>query len=116
MARLSAEQKKLVARCLNAAVNGPYIDDDDEFHAVMGVSRDEAAETLAAWPQAAAHGSSFVTVNNAMNNLLGYPHGQWRQLSRELEATERDVAHALMAWRGEERRAAGGQGYFDALQ
>ena len=115
VARLSPDQQRLVARCLTAIVRGPYIDDDDEFDAVMGVTRGEAAEALEAWPEAAAHGRSHYTVNNAMNNLLGYPHGQWRQLSRELEATEADVAHALMAWRGEDRREGGGKGYFDAL-
>ena len=62
------------------------------------LTRDELAETLAAWPEAAAHGSSVYTVSNALNNLLGYPHGQWRRLSRELEATEHEVGEALTAW------------------
>jgi hypothetical protein len=115
VARLSADQHALVAKCLAAVVEGPYIDDDDEFDTVMGVSRDEAAETLAAWPEPARHGMSFRAVNNALNNLLGYPHGRWPELARDLGATENDVAHALMVWRGEDRRAGGGNGYFDAV-
>ncbi len=98
VARLSADQRELVQRCISAALHGPYLDDDDEFEAIMGITRDELAETLAAWPKAAAHGSSVYAVSNALNNLLGYPHGQWRQLSRELEATEQEVAEALAAW------------------
>jgi hypothetical protein len=115
VARLSAEQQALVARCLTAIVEGPYVDDDDEFGTVMGVSRQQAGETLAAWPNAAGHGMSFVAVNNALNNLLGYPHGLWHKLAREIGASESEVAHALMAWRDEDHRAGGGKDYFDAF-
>lgn len=51
--RLSPEQQRLVAACLDAVVRGPYIDDDG-FHAVMGVSRDQAAAVAASWPEPAA--------------------------------------------------------------
>ena len=63
VARLSADQRHLVRRCLTAALHGPYLDDDDEFEAIMGLTRDELAETLAAWPTAAAHGSSVYAVS-----------------------------------------------------
>jgi hypothetical protein len=53
--------------------------------------------------------------NNALNNLLGYPHGQWRQLARDVRGDEEAVAQALMAWRDEAHRKGGGQCYFDAL-
>jgi hypothetical protein len=115
VARLSADQQALVAKCLAAVVGGPYIDNDDEFDTVMGVSREDAAETLAAWPAAAAHGMSFVAVNNALNNLLGYPHGLWHKLVHEIGASKSDVVYALMAWRGDDHRADGGQGYYDAF-
>jgi hypothetical protein len=64
---------------------------------------------------AARCGYSFVTVNNALNNLLGYPHRQWRELSRFIGADEGAVAQALMAWREDDRRESGGKAYFDAL-
>jgi len=101
VSRLAPEQERLVAACLDAIVQGPYVDDDDEFHAVMGVSRDEAAVVAAAWPKPAADVSSFLTVSNALNNLLGYPHRQWRALSRSIGAGEREVAEALVVWRAE---------------
>lgn len=113
--RLSPQQQRLVGACLEAAVRGPYLDDDEEFHTLTGVTREEAAAVVAAWPTPAPNGLSFLTVNNAMNNLLGYPHGQWRQLRRELDSDEDAVAQALMAWRDEDRREGGGKGYFDAL-
>jgi hypothetical protein len=70
---------------------------------------------LGAWPESAPNGLGVITVNNALNNLLGYPHRQWRQLSREIDATERAVAQALLTWRGDDHRAPGGRGYFDSL-
>jgi hypothetical protein len=115
VARLSSEQRRLVAACLDAVVRGPYIDDDDEFATVMGVSRREAADVAAAWPQPARTGDSFLAVGNALNNLLGYPHRRWPELSREIGAGEQEVAQALMRWRDQDHRQAGGQGYFDAL-
>jgi hypothetical protein len=101
VARLSPEQRRLVAACLDAVVRGPYIDHDGEFHTVMGVSRAEAADVAASWPEPAANGWTFAAVNNALLNLLGYPHGRWRRLSGEIGAGEREVAQALACWRGE---------------
>jgi hypothetical protein len=116
LGRLSDEQQRLVASCLQAIVRGPYLDDDDEFHAVMGVTRQQAAEVAETWPEPAANDLSFLTVNNALNNLLGYPHRQWRQLSRELGAGEREVAQALLSWRSDTYREEGGRGNFDSMQ
>jgi len=113
--RLTPESQRLVGACIRAAVHGPYLDDDDEFHALMGVTREEAAEVVESWPQAARNGLTFLTVNNALNNLLGYPHQQWRQLARDLQGDEQAVAQALMAWRDEEHRDGSRNGYFDAL-
>jgi hypothetical protein len=115
LSRLRPESQRLVGACLRAAVQGPYLDDDDEFHTLMGVTREEAAEVAESWPQAATNGLTFLTVNNALNNLLGYPHGQWRQLARDVHGDEEAVAQALMAWRDEEHRDGSGKGYFDAL-
>lgn len=115
VSRLTAEQQRLIGACLEAVIHGPYLDDDDEFHALMGVSRDEADEVSASWPVPAVSGLSFLTVNNALNNLLGYPHGQWRQLKRDIHGDEEDVAQALMTWRDEDHRDGSGKGYFDAL-
>jgi hypothetical protein len=81
----------------------------------MGVSRSEAADVAASWPEPAQNGYSFLAVNNALNNLLGYPHRERRQLSREIGAGEQEVAQALMCWRDEDHRQAAGKGYFDAL-
>lgn len=115
VSRLTAEQRRLVGACLEAVVRGPYLDDDDEFHTLMGMTRAEAADVAAVWPEPAPNGLSFLTVNNALNNLLGYPHRQWWQLKRDIQGDENAVAQALMTWRDEDRRDGSGKGYFDAL-
>ena len=84
-------------------------------HTIMGVTGEETAEVSAAWPNDAANGLTFLTVNTALNNLLGYSHRQWRQLRLDIDGEEESVAQALMAWRDEEKREGGGKSYFDAL-
>ncbi len=96
--RLSPEQRRLIGACLDAIVHGPYISDDDEFDAVMGFSREETAAVAAAWPEPTARGGSYWTVRAALNNLLGYPHEQWRGLSRAIGAGEREVRQAQTVW------------------
>jgi hypothetical protein len=94
LARLTRTQRDLVGRCLHAAIRGPYLGDEEEFVALMGVTRAEAAVTLDGWPD---HATRDV-VTNALNNLLGYPHGEWRRLAGELGASREDVAAALREW------------------
>jgi hypothetical protein len=60
-------------------------------------------------------GTIWVIVDDAVNNLLGYPHRQWRGLSRSIGASEREVAQALLVWRDEDCRERGGEGYWRAL-
>lgn len=98
--RLTPRQRDLIGLSLRAIIDGPYIE-DWEFHAVMGVPREEAREVLASWPESASHGRTFVTVNNALNNLLGYPHNQWRELSAFIGADQAEVDAALATWRGD---------------
>jgi hypothetical protein len=56
-------------------------------------------------------------VNNALNTLLGYPHGRWSELRGVLGADPQDVRDALEAWRSEEPPPAhSGSSYVDYLR
>ncbi len=88
IARLSASQLDLVGLCLRAIVDGPYLSNDDEFHTVMGATRAEAAKISGSWSQVANESRVYMVVNNALNNLLGYPHGRWTELETFLGADE----------------------------
>ena len=116
---LSEADRELVARSLKAAVAGSYFP-DWEVSIITGFSRKQLAQVSDAWPEAVAVGTlsadpdeiQEVAVNNVLNNLIGYPHGQWDRLKQDLGGADEDrLIELLSAWRGEAVA-----GYFDALE
>ena len=80
---LDDDDLEVIAGCLAATVNGPFFP-EWEFHTLFGLVRSEVAEVAAAWPSlprltpdwcASPEAFQRKAVNNAVNNLLGYPHG-----------------------------------------
>jgi hypothetical protein len=109
--RLSDAQRILVGACLRAIVDGPYVADDGEFQTIMGVTRPQTAAVASTWPDFV-----FVAVSNTLNNLLGYPHKRWPQLSEEIGADSRRVEAALATWRGQDLNNDPGLRYFEPLE
>ena len=80
---------------------------------------------LSEWPNPPAQTPSgydspghfqVVAVNNAMNNLLGYPHGVPSDaFVREVGVSEQQVAAVLTRWRSDEKFDVNGKGHFDRL-
>ena len=67
---------------MTAAVDGQFFP-DWEFPILMGMDRDTMRRVLLAWPRQTTDDATYVAAAlNAVNNLLGYPHG------RELELAE----------------------------
>ena len=114
--RISDDQIALIGRCLRAIVEGPYIDDDYEFQTVIGVTRDEAATVAASWPDPTGAPYTFVVVSNTLNNLLGYPHKRWPELSEYLGADSRPLVAALAQGRGQDLSDDPGMRYFESLE
>ncbi len=80
--RLSATDIELISCALNAAVDGPFFD-DEEFHTLMGVDRTEMRQVMADWPQQTVNNEAFHSaVCNSLLNLWGYPH----HMDAELDA------------------------------
>ena len=102
--------------CLRAIVDGPYISDDDEFQTVMGVTRKQTAAVAASWPDPTGAPFTFVAVSNTLNNLLGYPHKRWRELSKFIGADSTPVVAALGQWRGQKLPTNPGLRYFESLE
>ena len=74
--RLSDADKALVGQALRAAVDGPFFP-EWEFHTLFGLTRSEIRAIADAWPNVDLTSSDVaLAANNALNNLLGYPHGQ----------------------------------------
>jgi hypothetical protein len=106
-------QQRLVGECLDAIVRGTYLP-DWEFSTVMGNSREEVSAVASAWPVVGI--DTFWAVNNTLNNLLGYPHGQWNELTNVLGVKQQAVAEVLKVWRSENPPTdRSGSAYFDFL-
>jgi hypothetical protein len=111
------DDRDLVRSALLGAVEGPYFP-DWEFSTLMAVTREEMAHVLASWPDARTttpweadpENVQYVAVNNALNNLVGYPHKKWEQLRAELRAEPADLVRLLEKWRGGPVAS-----YFDAM-
>lgn len=94
---LSDRELEVIASCLNAAVEGPFFE-DEEFHALFGVDRGVAREVARKWPNVDPLNSDVdLVVNNALANLIGYPHGRpkWYE---QLGVSEAEVNAALIHW------------------
>ena len=108
--QISDSDKALIGQVLRAAAVGPFFP-DWEFHTLFGLTREEVRSVADAWPNVDL-GSTDVAraVNNALNNLLGYPHGkdavwpQWMSVDR----LQLDKLLSRL-------RNAAGESYFDRL-
>jgi hypothetical protein len=110
LADLNPRERDVVRDCLRAAVEGPFFP-DWEFSTLFGMTRSEVKEVLESWPDL-DEGNESVTraINNAFNNLLGYPHGLRDSWSQFIPITAEDLAKIYMKWKGRNVR-----NYFDGL-
>lgn len=96
---LGDADKAVVGQALRAAADGPFFP-EWEFHTLFGLARSEVRTVADAWPNVDSMDADVaLAVNNALTNLMGYPHGQdfaWSQWISveppELEALRRRLA------------------------
>ena len=93
---------ELVKRGVAAAANGPFFP-DWEFATLFGLSRQEvaAAATQIGPSSVASCELARRAAASAVNNLLGYPHGQETLLAQMLSAPPSALEAAFRTWRGE---------------
>ncbi len=73
---LSKTDAVTIGQCLRAAADGPFFP-DWEFQTLFGLSRDDVRCVAEAWPRVDLSSEVVkLAVNNSLNNLLGYPHGE----------------------------------------
>ena len=95
---LRGHEREIVFECLGAAVDGPFFPDDD-FHTIFGLEREDVAEIVKSWPDVDDSDEDVSTaINNAMNNLLGYPHGREDAWDDFISVSPEEV---FCKWRGE---------------
>ena len=97
LAHCSEADRKLIRECLVASVEGPFFP-DWEFSLLFWLERAEVAAVLQAWPDVGERDPCVrLAVNNALNNLLGYPHGL--ELGPYVSASEGELRCVLERWR-----------------
>jgi len=98
---LNDDEKRAVFECLHAAVDGPFFP-EWEFHTLFGLHRHEVARVVAALPDIDdSEESVSLAINNAMNNLLGYPHGKEAAWQHFISVPEDEVRRIFDKWRHE---------------
>ena len=82
---LSTQQLAIVAKCLRAAADGPFFP-EWEFKTLIGVTRVDLRRLAINWELGVANGEDIVAVVNALNALVGYPHGEEEAWSSFIDA------------------------------
>jgi hypothetical protein len=74
VASLTENEHGLIRECLRATADGPFFP-DWEFSTIMGVDRETVRKVGQDWPERTVPQVDFqCAVQNALNNLIGYPH------------------------------------------
>jgi len=107
---LEPSERDLIAQCLRASAVGPFFP-EWEFSTLFGLERAEVRAIADAWPVIADREKTEVAINNALNNLVGYPHGGEGVWSKWISAPRTELLRLLSKLRG-----APPAGYFDALR
>ena len=112
LADLTEEEKAVVFDCLKCVASGKVILHDWEFPTLFGIEVADLLAVVEQWPDV---DDSQVTVslaiNNSMNHLLGYPHGQHARWAEFMPVSQAEVSRVFQKWRGESV-----SGYFDGIQ
>ena len=107
---LSDVDKVVVGQALHAAADGPFFP-DWEFHTLFGLERSDVRAIANAWPERNASSKDIeLAVNNALNNLLGYPHQQEVVWSQWMSVDRRQLNGLFNRLRG-----LRDESYFDRL-
>lgn len=108
--QISASDKALIGQVLRAAADGPFFP-DWEFHTLFGLTRKEMRSVADAWPNVDLDSLDVaLAVNQAFNNLLGYPHRKDAVWSQWI-SVDRSQLNQLLS----RLRNASSESYFDRL-
>jgi hypothetical protein len=95
----SSSDFQICKESLIAAARGPFFP-DQEFATLFGQTREEAVYIADSFSAATPlSGQVACALNNAMNNLLGYPHGQDAAWPQWLSVTPEELQAVFMRWR-----------------
>jgi hypothetical protein len=101
LASLTDREKQTVFECLRAASDGPFFP-DWEFHTLFGLARAQVRQVAAAAPHIDDSQEDVAfAINNALANLVGYPHHQESAWSEFISVSSEEVTRVFGKWRGD---------------
>lgn len=96
---LDEREQLLLMSCVRVAAESSLFP-DWEFHTLFGLSRSQVDEIAAQGPTAEdRHPDVAQAINNAVVNLLGYPHGRLEWVYEVLGADEQEIQRVYNKWR-----------------
>jgi hypothetical protein len=102
---LTSAEIAIIGECLRAVAYGPFLP-DEEFHTLVGVTRQEARLVADRFPdvdeyddEAGANDDAWLVINNSLVNLVGYPHGMEQEWRERISATPQEVQEIFTRWR-----------------
>lgn len=115
LADLDEQEREVVRRCLQAAVDGPFFP-EWEFGTIFGLRRDEVRRVLVSWPSLDESDEIVVrAINNSFNNLLGYPATNKQEIwPMFIPVSAVELARVFDKWKGRTPRDSyKAKDYFD---
>lgn len=96
---LTKKEKKVVTECLQAAAKGPFFDNDD-FHILFGMDREEMLAIVAKLPKLDDSDElNRRAINNSINNLIGFPHKKGRYWKNYISVSQAELKRIFMKWK-----------------
>jgi len=80
-------------------------EDWGEFHTIFGLTRDEVASVAQQWPDRCDGEDVELAINNALNNLLGYPHRCGNVWNDYISVSPSELRDLFRRWRSARSRS-----------
>jgi len=113
---LFEEERAVVSECLRASVTGPFFP-MWEFHTLFGLEHQEVADiAFRSSPLDDTSEEVRLAINNALNNLTGYPHRCGSEVWGQYISMPPDAVRAILKkWKGTSSREPFVDDYFKEM-
>jgi hypothetical protein len=100
LANLTIEERNVVFECLKCVAAGKVIKHDWEFQTLFGITVLAFKKITKAVPNIDDSNEKVIlAINNAMNNLLGYPHGCQDEWQKYMPIPSAEIERVFIKWR-----------------
>ncbi len=100
LADLTEKERHVVFECLKCVAAGKVILHDREFQTLIGVTATSFKKLANAAPIIDDSKPKIrLAINNAMNNLLGYPHGYHEKWAEVMPTPLAEIERVFTKWR-----------------